>query len=700
MVVASSGNSGPSAYITSEPAVARRVISVGAVDATSFLPGGVIIDVPGSASDVGGYNMYGSKVPVTGPLHVLYDGKNVSDGCAAGDWKPVARSDVVVIVRGNCDFSYKRHEAQSHGAVGVVLINNVPMTTLNPVPDPADHIPMISVNPSNQSELIAADGEKATLHTGNVANEFHGSMAAFSSAGPARFSDAIKPDVSAPGVSVNSTDGSTVDKGKLLTGTSMASPQVAGAAALILQANPSWSPQHVKGALVGTASTAKVSPDDPRVAGSGIIDVKKAINTDSWADSSDEQGASSITFGYQPIDLNTGGPTALSVTRGIRLSNSSSHATTYKLSDDVNGNMMGATLSMQSTVTVPAKSSRDVNVTISMSNSAAARLPSMAPGDLSPVATSAQGWWYSALVDIAGAVVFTPTGSGAGSYPVRVPWILVPRGTSEVQAWRPRPYSGTTIRTATVHVKNKGVHQGNVNVFAWGLSDQNENLGGIDLRAGGVQSLPTEACNGTPDPSNRCLVFAINTWHPWNSGVDNEYDVDIDLNGDGKPEYAVVGVDYWSAFGPSATQLPISLVLDLRHGVRIVDVWYSTAAPNSSTILLPVLASEIGRSAAQSTFRYWAESYSRDGFNSDVMFSGDSGSGGINREALFDAFHNAVSNGNFLPLNPGGSGDIDVSVNTAKYRPEQFSQKGWMFVNLEGPDGASQAELIPAANVT
>jgi subtilisin family serine protease len=710
VVVMSSGNAGQSAYITGSPGAAQRGISVGAVDAGAFIPGGVVVDVPGSKNDVGGYNMYGSKVPVTGTLHVLKSGNQITDGCAASNWTTLKRGDVAVIVRGNCDFSFKRGEAQSHGAVGVVLINNVPDTVVNPVEDPDHHIPMISVNPSHTSALVAANGQKATLHAGNVANEFFGSMADFSSAGPERNTNIIKPDVSAPGVLVNSTDGNSVNKGKLLSGTSMASPQVAGAAALILQANPSWSPQHVKGAIVGTASTSKVDPYVVRWSGSGILDAKKAINTSSWAESADEQGSSSITFGYQPITLRAGGSTALSVSRGIRLSNSSSHAITYRLSNDANGGMMGASLSFPSSVTVPAKSSRTIYATITMSNAAAAALPSMAPGDVPVVATSAEGSLYTPLVDIAGAIVATPTANGTGMYPIRVPWILVPRGTSDVRAYRPTTFTGGATRTANVHVKNKGVHQGNVDVFAWGLSDQAEGQGEIDLRAGGVQSLPTEVCTGTPDPNDRCLIFAINTWNRWNSGAENEYDVNIDLNNDGKAEFALVGIDYAAVFGPGAIDgVPISLVLDKRNGSnRIVDVWFATAAPNSSTILLPVLASELGRTGSSPTFRYWAQSflvYDDSGgptnpvLSTDLMLSGNSGSGGTQLEAYFNAFNNALSNGDFLSLQPGANGDIPISIRKAAYKPAANSQKGWMFVNLEGRDGAQQVELIPVKGV-
>ena len=79
----------------------------------------------------------------------------------------------------------------------------------------------------------------------------------------------------------------------------------------------------------------------------------------------------------------------------------------------------------------------------------------------------------------------------------------------------------------------------------------------------------------------------------------------------------------------------------------------STAAPNSSTYLLPVLASEIGRSASHQTIRYWMESYPVDDgstdpgnpvFNFDVMTTGTDDT---NTSALarFDTFDNPISSG-------------------------------------------------------
>lgn len=67
----------------------------------------------------------------------------------------------------------------------------------------------------------------------------------------------IKPDVSAPGVNIVSTIPTHDPKNPhgygSKQGTSMASPHVAGTAALLKQAKPDWTPEQIKGVLMNTA---------------------------------------------------------------------------------------------------------------------------------------------------------------------------------------------------------------------------------------------------------------------------------------------------------------------------------------------------------------------------------------------------------------------------------------------------------------
>jgi hypothetical protein len=100
-------------------------------------------------------------------------------------------------------------------------------------------------------------------------------MASFSSAGPTPVSLRLKPDVVAPGSSILS---SQPGGWGALSGTSMATPHVAGAAALLLQRHPDWTPAQVKAALTATARPvgsggARV---DPTRAGAGLVDVAAA----------------------------------------------------------------------------------------------------------------------------------------------------------------------------------------------------------------------------------------------------------------------------------------------------------------------------------------------------------------------------------------------------------------------------------------
>ena len=103
-------------------------------------------------------------------------------------------------------------------------------------------------------------------------------IADFSSAGPTPVSLQLKPDVTAPGVDVLSSipahDFETLD------GTSMASPHVAGGAALLLQRHPTWTVQQVKSALASTGDEVHPTSHSGEVSvlreGGGRIDLVRA----------------------------------------------------------------------------------------------------------------------------------------------------------------------------------------------------------------------------------------------------------------------------------------------------------------------------------------------------------------------------------------------------------------------------------------
>ncbi|MEU1148494.1 S8 family serine peptidase [Streptomyces sp. NPDC005863] len=136
------------------------------------------------------------------------------------------------------------------------------------------------------------DGEPGTIGSPGSADaaltvgavDDHDKLADFSSQGPRIGDGAIKPDVTAPGVDITAAaaPGSVIEKevgqnpeGYLtISGTSMATPHVAGAAALLKQQHPDWKQAELKGALTGSTAPGAYTPFQQ---GSGRIAVDRAI---------------------------------------------------------------------------------------------------------------------------------------------------------------------------------------------------------------------------------------------------------------------------------------------------------------------------------------------------------------------------------------------------------------------------------------
>ncbi|MEU2670520.1 S8 family serine peptidase [Streptomyces sp. NPDC007164] len=103
--------------------------------------------------------------------------------------------------------------------------------------------------------------------------------AQFSSRGPVIGSHTLKPEITAPGVNISAAaaGGRGVYAYQSMSGTSMATPHVAGAAAIVKQRHPDWTAQQIKAALVSSAKSD--IPGDVRETGGGRLDVKAAIDT-------------------------------------------------------------------------------------------------------------------------------------------------------------------------------------------------------------------------------------------------------------------------------------------------------------------------------------------------------------------------------------------------------------------------------------
>ncbi len=705
-VVMSAGNAGPSAYITGSPGVATRGISVGAIDAVPSFPS-VIIDMA-TGPDIEGINANGETddLPLTGRLVVLNNITGDEElGCELSDYTAngVVEGDIPVTTRGVCARVDRARHGQTLGAQAVIMINN--STALPPFEGPIRgvDIPFVGVRSTDAPRFDTDDGENATISEGpELANEGFKHTASFTSGGPRRVDSMIKPDVTAPGVGVFSVAGETVENGKVLSGTSMSSPSVAGVAALVLQENPSWTSREVKAALIGTASPGRVDPYDVRLSGAGVVNPKRALEATGLVFTT--PGVSSLVFGSAQLPADQERDFAYRQTRSMNIVNQGPTAKTYRLSNQFNTDTLGASVSISpTTVTVPGNDRRKVNVTIEFSRADATALPDVAPFHGPDLDVDDFGQLHSPLTHAAGAIIATPTTSGNK---IRVPWLVAPRGLSRIndqprEAYRER----ANAFKSTVRVKNHGLHNGIADVYQWGILDDNDGLEGIDIRAAGVQSLPAEACTGEVDADDECLVFAINTWNNWNNASENEFDVLIDTDGDDEADFIVIGLDLGLVFGVFQG-IYGSLVLDLSTG-GLTGIYFATAPNNGGTMLLPALASNLGLDSTNNELSYIVESFDVYDGASD-LFQFDQATTSIDPSngsvwAHYTAFDPVLSNGQFVPLAPKESADIKLRVDKDGYDPA-LGHKGWMIVTLEDETGGDQngqfqADLIPVGDL-
>ncbi|MDB4894324.1 MAG: peptidase [Firmicutes bacterium] len=291
VVCIAAGNSGPQQSSIGAPGAAHHVITVGAStdDGVTVLAAQLIQEGTQPRS-LEMRPMEGSAaLPASPVLELEY--LSCGMGGKPGDFPTEAKGRIALVQRGDVTFRDKAMAAEKAGAVACVIYNNHDGSFFGSLGQDAatPKIPVIAMSKADGELMLQAIGKpgpvshaKLRLSPEQVPQPDH--LAEFSSRGPNK--DLwIKPELTAPGVNINSATitqaglpgGGMPDPSGYISasGTSMATPHVAGAAALLRQAHPDWTSLQIKAALVNTARRM-AGQGGVMDQGNGAMDLPKA----------------------------------------------------------------------------------------------------------------------------------------------------------------------------------------------------------------------------------------------------------------------------------------------------------------------------------------------------------------------------------------------------------------------------------------
>jgi subtilisin family serine protease len=585
-VVIAAGNDGDQPFLVASPSTEDGAISVAALDdrasypaakLTFFGTGGVL----GGASPVAfsNTNVFDLTTPVTTAITRLFtvaDPAAYSLGCPATgdggatytpDWAPGDLSGKIVIVRrGTCTFKEKADAMMAEGAVGIVILQSTSVLSTDQASyppfqgpsTPTAAIPVLMLNGTGETALAAAfadpltpDGAVVTISAlaAGVPNPNYHTVADFSSGGP-RWGDlALKPELAAPGVDIVSAASGSVDGNGVawLSGTSMATPVVAGVAALVKQANPKWTPALIKSALINTAKS--VGSDVPlRSVGAGRVNALNAVKAKVTLDAGPN---ATMSFGMVYGDASA----VLTKSQTFKITNSGTTSVTYKFAAAA---AAGYTLPYGVTVKVYEgstllTSSRGVTVAKGKTKTLTVKLSATVAGQKRFANMLRAQFDSFNLGDdngISGTTNVIITGTATGKPSLRLPVIAFLRHVERFTFVERVDNSGDSFIDGTItsgandaQALDGSPEDVSIGQFSWAARDGRERIAnGADIKNVGFNSQIGADWFTDPDGDGK-LELIINSYDQvWNAAL-NEYNLNFDADLDGNYDQVIVLAD-------------------------------------------------------------------------------------------------------------------------------------------------------------
>ncbi|PGZ92974.1 S8 family serine peptidase [Bacillus sp. AFS029533] len=376
--VVAAGNSGNGMYTVGSPGGAALALTVGASDVPSQIPTMKgHLDTANSDIRLLAKNF---SDDISTLLSNTYDIVNIPGIGQASNYNNLnVTGKVVLVARGTSTINDKILQAKLKGAAAILIYNNNPDEGYLPyyLGEGTDFIPSFNLTNADglalQQKITSGNTKFSFSDLGQLSTKGD-NLADFSSRGPTRVNYEIKPEITAPGVSVLSTVPGFIHSPndptnyqyayERMSGTSMATPFTTGVATLLKQANPDLQPEDIKSILMNTADSLS-QPYSVFEEGAGRINPYNAIH--STIEIKVKESTPTIINGeVEQINIDTGalsfGNKAyngfdLSDTRTVTLLNRGEKTKTFNIQVNYQSNIRGSKVAVANGVTVQAPTS-------------------------------------------------------------------------------------------------------------------------------------------------------------------------------------------------------------------------------------------------------------------------------------------------------------------------------------------------------